>query len=559
MSRLHSGAATDRPQTTHLTLSPIPEVVWQQPQETHVINIHKTLTNKTHKTTQMLESKQRSHVESQMSPMKETSSQVSVSSTEPLLGNQTRSTLVQSHNDSNKRQSEIQQHERNILANDNGDDNIFLAKITTSLIEEQLVRDDITNELYIPLSSTIVLKRKREMLYIFLDFKNGLTIDTLVDSRAYVSAITQTELDRIKQQAPGDIFKMDDPLNFRIQVANGQLEKPISTTTLEFDIGDNTFAEHFVVMKILTGPIIGLHFKRHNSVVIDTTHGLIHFPHLIMPAKNAAIEARAKPQHVLVQENTTVPPMTTKTITAFVDHPSEWHTTGTVTPVGKFTEAASLLVSHSILAIIDKKTAIRIPNTTESPYSIKRNTQIAEFSVVTPEQCKFIRPVDTAILSMIAEGDPDLTTYLNEILKTNKPEQQSNTFWFPTPKNPSKTEDHTPVQTRILKELRELQQKEKLNPKDDIESRTEFLKRFDWTDTLLTETENHAVENILVENHDIFDRQRMDFGMNTEFKVRLTPKDDKAVYSQNLPMPIQLKEDLIVELALMHKYGIITI
>ena len=51
----------------------------------------------------------------------------------------------------------------------------------------------------------------------------------------------------------------------------------------------------------------------------------------------------------------------------------------------------------------------------------------------------------------------------------------------------------------------------------------------------------------------------MDIGMNTEFKVRLTPKDDKAVYSQRLPMPIHLKEDLIVDLALMHKYGIITV
>ena len=91
--------------------------------------------------------------------MKETSSRVSVSSTEPLPGKQTRSTLVQSLNDSNRPQSEkIQQHERNIIANDNGDDNIYPPKITTSQIENQLVRDDITNELYIPLSSTIVLK-----------------------------------------------------------------------------------------------------------------------------------------------------------------------------------------------------------------------------------------------------------------------------------------------------------------------------------------------------------------------------------------------------------------
>ena len=179
--------------------------------------------------------------------------------------------------------------------------------------------------------------------------------------------------------------------------------------------------------------------------------------------------------------------------------------------------------------------------------------------MVTPEQSKHIKPVDVAILSMIPEGDPDLTAYLNELLRTNKPEQQDSTFWFPTPENPGKPEDHTPIQTRILKELNELKDKEKLNPQESTESRTINLKRFDWTDTLLTETEKQAIEHILVEYHDIFARHRMDIGMNTEFKVKLTPKDDKAVYSQSLPMPIHLKEDLIVELALMHKYGIITV
>ena len=103
-----------------------------------------------------------------------------------------------------------------------------------------------------------------------------------------------------------------------------------------------------------------------------------------------------------------------------------------------------------------------------------------------------------------------------------------------------------------------MQRKEKLRPKDN-ESRTNFLKRFDCTDTLLTDTDKQAVEDILVEYHDIFARHRMDIGMNTEFKKKLTPKDDRAVYSQSLPMPIHLKEDLIVELAPMHKYGIITV
>ena len=38
-----------------------------------------------------------------------------------------------------------------------------------------------------------------------------------------------------------------------------------------------------------------------------------------------------------------------------------------------------------------------------------------------------------------------------------------------------------------------------------------------------------------------------------EFKVKLTPTDDKALHSQNLPMPINLKDNLIVELAAVHK------
>ena len=59
-------------------------------------------------------------------------------------------------------------------------------------------------------------------------------------------------------------------------------------------------------------------------------------------------------------------------------------------------------------------------------------------------------------------------------LRRNKPDQQNNTFWFPTPENPGNTDDYTPIPTPILKELRELQPEEKLNPKDNAKSRMEF-------------------------------------------------------------------------------------
>ena len=69
------------------------------------------------------------------------------------------------------------------------------------------MRDEQTNELYLPLTSTVVLKRKQEMLYVPLDFENNHTVDALVDSGAFVSAIAQDDLEMIKQKAPNNILK----------------------------------------------------------------------------------------------------------------------------------------------------------------------------------------------------------------------------------------------------------------------------------------------------------------------------------------------------------------
>ena len=231
-----------------------------------------------------------------------------------------------------------------------------------------MVRDEQTNEVSFPLTSTIVLKRKQEMP---LDFENNLTVDALVDSGAFVSAIAQNDLDTIKEKVSNNILKIDDPPNFQIQVAKGQLEKPLSTATLKCETGDNKFAELFVVMSKLTGPIFGLDFMRNNSKVIDTTHGLIHFPHLTRLVKTASSETTTKPEPIITDNVLTIPPTSTKTITAFVDHPSNWNRTGTVTPLEKFTETSILLISHSMSTIIDKRLAVKVTITTESPYLIK--------------------------------------------------------------------------------------------------------------------------------------------------------------------------------------------
>ena len=130
MPRFLSGPKIDRPETTKLP--PIPEVVWEQPHETHFSDTFKNSTTNIDNSTHRPEFAQKNDAESQTSPIKETSPQVSGSDTQSLLENQTRSTPVQCLNDSKKQQHENQRNENDMTTPDSGDDNISPPKITTS-------------------------------------------------------------------------------------------------------------------------------------------------------------------------------------------------------------------------------------------------------------------------------------------------------------------------------------------------------------------------------------------------------------------------------------------
>ena len=174
-----------------------------------------------------------------------------------------------------------------------------------------------------------------------------------------------------------------------------------------------------------------------------------------------------------------------------------------------------------------------------------------------PEDAKQIRPVDVATLTTLQDPD-DTHMYVKELMKSTNNEQNDENLWFPTPENPRNEDEHTPIQRRIIKETRELIKKEQFDPTKDPESRKEFLDMFKWEGSQIEGNDKKKLEQTIVEYNDIFARHRLDIGINNSFKVKLTPKDERPIYTQSLPVPINLKEDLTVELALMHRYGIIT-
>ena len=114
-------------------------------------------------------------------------------------------------------------------------------------------------------------------------------------------------------------------------------------------------------------------------MVFDNKHDLVDFPHLTKQIKSATSKRNAKPQSLFPDGSPTKTTKTTKTVTAFVDHPLKWHTTVSVTPTDKFTQTVSVLVSHSVVSINDNCAAVRVSNTTASPYTFKKNKVLPSF------------------------------------------------------------------------------------------------------------------------------------------------------------------------------------
>ena len=112
-------------------------------------------------------------------------------------------------------------------------------------IKEYITERD--GDTYIPLHSTIVLKNGRRMLYLPLEF-GELTMGGLVDSGAFINAMSWSDFNAIKMNSDNCVIKEYPQPPFKIECANAQLEQPIATADIQFNIGTYTFTDTFVIL-----------------------------------------------------------------------------------------------------------------------------------------------------------------------------------------------------------------------------------------------------------------------------------------------------------------------
>ena len=283
-----------------------------------------------------------------------------------------------------------------------------------------------------------------------MDFEK-LTLDGLIDTSALTSAISEADLNKIKILSNEAIKDTGPAPNFHIMVANGQLERPIGTVLLEFEVADLQFQENFIFMKTLSNPLIGLCFLQRHNALFDIRQGIITFSYLSMQLRPEHTTNTRVATPLLTETTYTMQPGETLAISSKMPHLIDHNATGCVTPSSHMEEHDSIFITSSLSTVNNNAVGYQVITFSEMPYTLPVDTHIPDSQVLTPEQIKHIKPVDPATLTfMMHQHIKNTDLYLNQLMKTNQLSDEQETYCFPTPEQPGDPTTYTPIQQRIL-------------------------------------------------------------------------------------------------------------
>ena len=404
------------------------------------------------------------------------------------------------------------------------------------------------------LSATLQLNRKDKMLYVPLQFRGYENVG-LLNTGAIQSALSEAELRRILSAHPAALLQELPAPEFKVQIANGSIVPVRKQVLLRFFIGGKVFEETFMVLPTMGDVLIGMSFFKKYSVTLDLANNIVRFPDITLQLqsvngkfKNKLLELRTT-QKMVIQPNQQV-------FVPVVIERDLGDITGTVEGLPAFERRSHLVVSPALSETREGQFHVQITNPLDYQITINVGTAVASFKFMTPKQANNLQPMTSHQLNLITQYPDEATAVLNHIFQD--PNEKTERRRYPTPEtcdDPSKLNKN---ERRIYDEIVKLRAEEKLDPTSSEEQRQKFLANFKWEQSILNPHEKQAIEALLVKYHDIFARHRMDIGINTEIKIKLIPKHHEPVYAQSLPTPTNLKDDLLVELALMQEYGIIT-
>ena len=359
-------------------------------------------------------------------------------------------------------------------------------------------------------------------------------------------------------------------------MANGNIVKIDKAIKITFKLGTQTFTEDFLVLIVTTPVILGNPFFVKHKVSICPGQSYIKFPdqtlqiNEIKPEKQPRRVVKCKKFGVYTQKKQVLQPSQQAVLECKLYDKLESFTDlcGVIIPNEIFEKDSEVILTSSLSKVAENNILyIYVLNITDHPITINKDEEIAKFSFLTSDQAEKLLEVDPQLIN-VAKMSENYLTEINQLIQVTdtpkrksqpaKPAPEYEKLWFPTPETCPDPTNLSPLQRDVYEQLLKLQEMEKLDPKGNNQDKITFLSKFPWEKSALNDEQKAVVGELLVEFSDIFAKHRFDVGYNTYLKIKLTPERSIPTYEQGPPTPFHLRNELQIELALMHYYGLIT-
>ena len=176
-------------------------------------------------------------------------------------------------------------------------------------------------------------------------------------------------------------------------------------------------------MEKLTSPLIGLSFLQRNNTILDMRQGVLNFPFFSMQLKTADHKYTNVMEPICTQEDITIPPNDRQIILLTSQMYDDTTVTGILQPSNALTEDGDVAFCAALVTLTAGQIEIPLNNFTDHPYTLKRGSHIANFSVMTPGQMKYVKPIDPVTTWHLLQDDPEnAAIYVSSLIKSSKPE-----------------------------------------------------------------------------------------------------------------------------------------
>ena len=113
-----------------------------------------------------------------------------------------------------------------------------------------------------------------------------------------------------------------------------------------------------------------------------------------MQLKTADLEYTNVMEPYFISEDVAIPPNDIQLVPMISQLDSDTTVTGILQPSNALTEDGDIAFCAAVVTLTQSQITIHVDKFTDHPHTLKRSSHIANFSVMTPEQMKYVKRID---------------------------------------------------------------------------------------------------------------------------------------------------------------------